>query len=341
MADPVVSVVLEPHHCERFTKAAVESVLAQSLNDFELLLIGNEATGLGVENYRGRPDPRIRVISGENRNHAAARNNGIREARGRYIAFLDGSDAWMPRKLKRHVEHLDTHPDVGVSYSYAAFIDEKDRRLGHYRIGGASPTPLSVCATQNPIGGSSGVVIRSDVFNADHPNCAGGEVNNFFFDEELDHAESYELWVRIASQTRWQLGCIPLPLTLSRIHAEGPSSDIRTRRGYHYLALVKIFDYAPEVIEKYRTTNVAYLYWRLARHALLEGEPRGALEFCRVAWRFNPSTFSANSLLLVVSAMLQEVAPAGLNSTAERLALRGLGKIQERSMKRQQRATAA
>ena len=334
----MVSVVLEPHSCERFTRTAVESVLTQSFADFELLIVADHTTDPHLAVCRGHPDSRVRIIAGKNGNHAVARNRGIREAQGRYVAFLDGGDAWMPEKLKRHIDHLDAHPDVGVSYSYAAFIDEKDRRLGYYRIGRAGPTPLSVCVTQNPTGNSSGVVIRSDVFKRDHPNCTDGKVEHFLFDEELEHGESYELWVRIASQTRWQLDCIPQPLTLSRIHSEGPSADIRTRRGYHYLALVKVFDYAPEVIEKYRTTNIAHLYWRLARIALVEDEPRKALELCQAAWRFSPSTLSANHLLLVASAALRKVAPPGLYSAVERLALRTLGKIQEGSMKRRQRA---
>ena len=337
MANTVVSVVLEPHRLERFTAAAVESVLAQSFEDFELLLVGDETAGHSLGDPPGDLDPRIRVVTGKNRYRAAARNRGVREARGRYVAFLDGGDAWMPDALKWHVDHLDAHPDVGVSFSYAAFIDEEGRRLGHYRMDGASPTPLSVCATTDPIGGGSGVVIRSEVFRRDHPNGAGGRVRDLFFDEELDHAESYELWVRIASQTHWQLNCIPRPLTLSRIQTEWSSQDIGTRRGYHYLALVKIADYAPEVIEQYRTASIAHLYWRLARLSLRAGRVREGLEQCQAAWRFDPSTLSVYGGLLVVSAALRGALPTEFCSFVERPLLRIWGKIQERTMRRRQR----
>ena len=226
-------------------------------------------------------DPRVRIISQENRGLAGARNTGIRNARGRYIAFLDGDDAWLPDKLRRHVDHIELVPEVGVSYSHSAFIDGTGRLLGIYQMVGTSPTSLALCVTRNPLGNGSNAVIRTDVFNPDHPNCTGSKVEHFFFDEELCQAEDFELWVRIATQTRWLFDCISVPLTLYRINPEGLSSDVRAQRGYHYLALVKIFAYAPDVIKSLRTTNIAYLYWYLARVLLPNREPRKALRHCR------------------------------------------------------------
>ena len=219
-------------------------------------------------------------------------------------------------------------PEVGVSYSHSAFIDGTGRLLGIYQMVGTSPTSLALCVTRNPLGNGSNAVIRTDVFNPDHPNCTGSKVEHFFFDEELCQAEDFELWVRIATQTRWLFDCISVPLTLYRINPEGLSSDVRAQRGYHYLALVKIFAYAPDVIKSLRTTNIAYLYWYLARVLLPNREPRKALRHCRAALRFDASTFGVGGFLLIAASALQCLLPLRVYSMAERLAFRAFGKIQ-------------
>jgi glycosyltransferase involved in cell wall biosynthesis len=335
---PAASVIIPVYNSERFIATAVESVLAQSFDDFELLLIDDESTDRSIAICRGYRDPRVRIISQENRGPAGARNTGIREARGRYIAFLDSDDAWMPDKLERHVDHLKSTLDLGVSYSYSAIIDAAGRLVGNYQMLGANPTPLALCVTRHPVGNGSSAVVRADVFDPGHPNCTARGVEYLFFDEDLRHSEDFELWVRIATQTRWRMDCIPAPLTLYRIHTGGLSSDIATQRGYHYLALVKIFEYAPELIESFRTASIANLYWRLARILLLKREPRKALLYCQTALRFDASTFGVGGFLLIAASVLQRLSPPRIYFLAERLTLRGIGKLQELSMRSQSRA---
>ena len=122
---PKISVIMPVYNVERFVADAVRSVLAQSFEDFELLIIDDVSPDSSIAICLSFDDPRIRIIRHrQNRGLAGARNTGIRHAEGDFLAFIDSDDCWHAEKLKRHVAHLNEHPDVGVSFSRSAFIDE-------------------------------------------------------------------------------------------------------------------------------------------------------------------------------------------------------------------------
>ena len=117
-----VSVVMPFMDAERFIRESVESVLAQSYPHWELLLVddgsGDGSTAIARE-YAALHPERIRYLEHpghENRGASAARNLGIREARGEYLALLDADDVWLPNKLEEQVPLLDARPEVGMLY---------------------------------------------------------------------------------------------------------------------------------------------------------------------------------------------------------------------------------
>jgi len=112
---PLVSVVIPAFNAVRFLTGSIPSVLAQTWTDFELIVVDDGSTDATAACVQAFDDPRIRLVSQTNRGLAGARNGGIREARGTYIAFLDADDLWHPEKLARHVAHLQSQPGVGVS----------------------------------------------------------------------------------------------------------------------------------------------------------------------------------------------------------------------------------
>jgi glycosyltransferase involved in cell wall biosynthesis len=107
---------------ERFLSEAIESVLAQSFADWELVLVDDGSTDGSPEIARGyaeRHPGRIRVLSHPqraNRGMSASRNLGLAAARGRYVAFLDADDVWLPEKLAQQCAILETRPDCGMVY---------------------------------------------------------------------------------------------------------------------------------------------------------------------------------------------------------------------------------
>jgi glycosyltransferase involved in cell wall biosynthesis/capsular polysaccharide biosynthesis protein len=124
---PCVSVIMIFLNAARFLDAAVQSVRNQTYDDWELLLVDDGSTDgcTGLAKKVAAADPRrIRYLEHPghvNLGQAAARNLGIRHARGKYLAFLDADDVYLPQKLEKQVEILDAHPDVAMVYGPLLF----------------------------------------------------------------------------------------------------------------------------------------------------------------------------------------------------------------------------
>lgn len=112
-----VSVVIPTFNRGGVIAHAVRSVLEQTYGDFELLVIDDGSTDDTEARVRSLTDPRVHYIRQPNGGVSAARNHGVRRARGNAIAFLDSDDAWMPDKLARDVAFLDAHPDVDAVFA--------------------------------------------------------------------------------------------------------------------------------------------------------------------------------------------------------------------------------
>jgi glycosyltransferase involved in cell wall biosynthesis len=123
---PRISVVMPVRDAAAFLAEAVESVLAQTRPDWELLVVDDgsrDATPAIIRGFASR-DPRVRSLGdadGQSRGASWARNVAIRHARGEYIAFLDADDVWLPDKLEAQVPMLDARPEVGILYARTLF----------------------------------------------------------------------------------------------------------------------------------------------------------------------------------------------------------------------------
>jgi len=140
--NPRVSVITIFRNEERYLGAAIESVLAQTCTNWELLLVDDGSNdgspGVAAAHAGLRPD-RIRCLhhaGRENRGMSASRNLGLREARGEYIAFLDGDDVYLPDRLQRHLDVLERMPAVDFVQSdlvhWHSWNDQKQRRSDDY-----------------------------------------------------------------------------------------------------------------------------------------------------------------------------------------------------------------
>lgn len=115
---PAVSIIIPSYNRMAILPKAIDSVLAQGFTDWELLVVDDgstDETERVVSEYATR-HPAIRYLRQENKKQAAARNHGIREARGKYLAFLDSDDEWLPGKLERQVALLDGDAELGMVY---------------------------------------------------------------------------------------------------------------------------------------------------------------------------------------------------------------------------------
>lgn len=129
--DPKVSVIIRTYNRAGLLAHAVDSVLAQTFADFEIIVVDDHSTDDTPRVTAAFSDPRIRVIRHESNQRAVATGNtGLAQVRGRYVAFLDDDDIWLPTKLERQVSALDAAaPDVAWVYAWRDLVDATGSRV--------------------------------------------------------------------------------------------------------------------------------------------------------------------------------------------------------------------
>lgn len=132
MSSPLVSIVTPAHNASRFVATTIDSVLSQSVDNWELVIVddaSNDATYSIVERY-SKTDSRIKLHRiRENSGAAVARNVALSMAQGRYLAFLDADDAWMPDKLAKQLAFM-RNGNIGFSFTAYKLMDESGALLG-------------------------------------------------------------------------------------------------------------------------------------------------------------------------------------------------------------------
>jgi glycosyltransferase involved in cell wall biosynthesis len=149
-----ISVIVPLFNKANYVARAIRSILAQTLTEFELLVVNDGSTDGGEQVVATFTDPRIRLLHQPNAGPGAARNRGLAEARGEYVAFLDADDEWLPEYLASGIRILDNVPEAasvtcghteGPSYrELTAFWCKRGIREGLYRVTPDVPTKLLV-----------------------------------------------------------------------------------------------------------------------------------------------------------------------------------------------------
>lgn len=114
MQNPFFSVIIPAYNLEKYIATALQSVLAQTFRDFEIIIVNDGSTDETVSIIQSFHDPRIHLFSQPNRGVSQARNIGMRKARGAYFAFLDGDDYWYPEHLELANDFFNLHPEILV-----------------------------------------------------------------------------------------------------------------------------------------------------------------------------------------------------------------------------------
>jgi len=136
MADvPLVSVVIPLFNKDPYIARALNSVLAQTFQDFEVIVVDDGSTDDGAEVVRGFDDPRIRLIQQENQGVSAARNRGIEAARAELVAFLDADDEWLPEFLETILNLKNAYPNAGL-YASAYLVKTNTGKVINSRLRG-------------------------------------------------------------------------------------------------------------------------------------------------------------------------------------------------------------
>jgi cellulose synthase/poly-beta-1,6-N-acetylglucosamine synthase-like glycosyltransferase len=310
---PTVSVVIPLFNAASVIRETVASVLGQTFRDFELLIVDDGSTDDSASICASITDPRIRLIRQPNRGLAGARNAGIRHARGQYVAFLDADDLFLPDKLARHVDHLESSGYVGLSFSHSEIIGQLGRRTGKMQDSRSGHYGLADLILENPVGnGSAAVVRRSALAAVSYTRMRDGAVERHYFDEALSACEDVELWWRIACLTSWTVACLPEVHTLYRQMPHGMSSDTgRMLRGWDQ-AIAKTQRSAPHVVSRVERPARARFLRYLAGRAVAAGDGRNAWRHIRAALRSDPGLMRNQpraSLLTLAAAVSMCIIP--------------------------------
>ena len=189
--DPKVSVIIATYNRASLLSRAVNSVLSQTYEDFELIVVDDCSKDSTLKVIRSFADPRIRAVQhARNMGQSRARNTGIGMARGEYLAFLDDDDEWVESKLMRQVRILDESEScVGLVYTWFDIIEAPH---GIRRIGGRST--ISGDISKNLIGWDMPASPSVYLIRAEAVRQIGG------FDESLRMAEDRDFLLRISMQ---------------------------------------------------------------------------------------------------------------------------------------------
>jgi glycosyltransferase involved in cell wall biosynthesis len=194
---PLFSILTAAYNASPTVSAAVESVLGQTEPSWELIVVDDGSTdGTGDRVRAHAHDPRVRVISQENRGLSAARNRGLEAAQGAYVALLDADDLYMPSYLAAMREALERDPEAGFAYTDAWLLDDATGRIARRTAMADQRPPASPPADargllrelleRNFVYVSAAV--RRDALEAVGP-----------FDVSLPSLEDYDLWLRLAA----------------------------------------------------------------------------------------------------------------------------------------------
>jgi glycosyltransferase involved in cell wall biosynthesis len=232
---PMVSVVIPAYQCARYLTHAVESVLHQSYPDYEIIVI-NDGSPDTVE-LEAQLQPywgRLRYLRQANRGPAAARNRGISEARGKFIAFLDSDDYWTPDHLAKQLGMFEQDPRLELVYSDWILVrNEKPWRRAFVM---EPQTPEVSCDSllreRSNVGTSTVLVSRAALLR-----CGG-------FDERLTRCEDFDLWVRLAFSGA-RMAFHPDPQVFYRCNSSGLSADQPSMTRARILVYQKIADTLP------------------------------------------------------------------------------------------------
>ena len=200
---PKVSVIIATYNRAHYIKEAVDSVLAQTFKDYEIVIVDDGSTDATKQVLQEYGD-KIRYFYQDNQGQAKALSHAVREAKGEYLAFIDDDDMWLPEKLAIQMQVFTTNGDIGLVASSMYLTDKNGNITSTWGKPADVKENFESLFEENIIGFPS-VVVRKDLVNR-----VGG------FDETLITTQDYDLWLRLSKICQFK--CIDIPLIKWRIH---------------------------------------------------------------------------------------------------------------------------
>lgn len=298
---PAISVIIPVYNGAKTIRATINSVLQQSFQDFEILVVDDGSMDETVSVIRSIGDPRIRCFSKPNGGQATARNLGILRSIGNYLAFLDADDLWHPSKLLHHKEILETIPTAGAVYCKGIGLGAEETLDSAMQRISSDRSPLKPSGRildqlirVNFIGSGSNFVIRREVVD---------QIG--FFNPELNGAEDWDFYLRVAE--KFEIHCVQNVEIFYRVYPQSfSSSQISTMELSCVRTVEAAFGRAPVELRPLKNHTLTGVYRYLlgkARRSESRRTPAGIwrglryfLTWCLYLIRSNIPSFSGSLL---------------------------------------------
>ncbi|GAB1545033.1 glycosyltransferase [Scytonema sp. NUACC21] len=240
-----VSVVIPAYNAMPYLRETMESVLNQTFNGFEVIVV-NDGSLDETENWVSQiQDSRVKLISQENQGLAGARNTGILHAKGEYIAFLDADDTWEPTKLEKQACILDRNPEVGLVYTWVAYINEQSQSTGKVFKNQSEGNVWKQLTEHNIVECGSVAMVRRTCFE----DCG-------VFDRNLgSYVEDWDMWLRIASKYPFKV--VKEPLVYYRQRSNSASKNWEAMAQSFQMVIEKAFATAPMELQPLKNKSYA------------------------------------------------------------------------------------
>jgi glycosyltransferase involved in cell wall biosynthesis len=283
---PEVSVIITTFNRAHFLREAINSVLSQTYQDFEVVVVDDGSTDDTRETIKSYTDPRVKYIYQKNQGAGAARNTGLQASEGRLIALLDADDIWLPEKLELQIKALALNPRASVVYSDMYFFGSK-----------SSTTPETFFQWLKWPPPKGKVIDKMVVRSFGHPSTLMTRREVFdtigLFDENLPYCDDYDMLIRLAAYFEFEV--VPLPLVKYRLHPDQISHNLERVIANHLTVFAKA--------RQLPVIRSAQCHFRYAGFLVRQGKfNRGFKELLALMqtdfWQLFPLTLSLTGRLL-------------------------------------------
>ncbi|MEH2292160.1 glycosyltransferase family 2 protein [Nostoc sp.] len=289
---PKVSVIIPAYNAMSFLPQALESVLNQTFQDFEVIIIDDGSSDNIATWAAESTHPNIKLISQTNQGQSAARNTGIRLSQGEYIAFLDADDLWEPTKLEKQISAFMDNPELGLVDTWVFLVDEQDNILSQPKIYYDEGNLWQQMLELNLVMCGSSPMVRRQCFET-----VG------YFNQIIKGPEDWHMWTRIAAHYPFKIICEPL--VHYRQHPNSTSRNLELMVSNIIKAIEDLFESVPLQLQwkKRRAYGRAYLY--IASVAEKSNNYRQASYFFWQAFLTYPQfCLSKNKLYFIINALI-------------------------------------
>jgi glycosyltransferase involved in cell wall biosynthesis len=308
---PKVSTIIPAYNSMLYLPETLNSVLRQSFSDFEVLIIDDGSSDHLKEWASQLTDPRVKLISQPNQGASVARNTGITNAQGEYIAFLDADDLWERTKLEKQIQCFENNPSVGLVHTWTTMISEKSKPTGGILASTSEGEVWEQLLEHNTVACCS-VMVRRSCFE---------KVG--MFDQSLRSAEDWDMWIRIARQYRFAV--IRQPLAQYRMIPTSKSKNCQLVEQSLMRIIEKNFQAAPPELLHLKSRGYGYANFNLAWKALQSRDKdyKAAIQFRDRAIAHYPELQSTRDYLRLNSAitLMQWFGPNGYNTLLSSLGI--------------------